>query len=1573
MAGDLDIVGTVGVDVVPVAPNFHTRLKAAVLPAADRVGREAGERIGDQIGRHISTSIPNAIVNGGNAARTASTRAGNDNAGAFGRAFKNRLEVSFRSLPRPDVRLSTTGFDADLARVRSRMESLSGKRIGVDIDAETAFAELQAIDAKLAELGARSPNIQVRSDIATARAELAEMQRQVNDLDRDDVRIRVTANTAQAQAALMQLGFALGAVAAIPLVPIAAAGIGAIASAAVAAGAGVGALALVAVPAIKGVTSVIQTKSAAEKEAANSTSNAAAANVRAAQSAMQMTSAQAALRNAHRQAAQSITQANRQVESAERAVAQAAQRAMDQRRQAAESVERAERSLADAKRQAQQAEEDLTQARRDAVQQLAELNDRLLDGMLDERDATLRVQEAQEELNRVLSDPTATDLQRERAQLSVDEALRNADRQKQKSAELKKSVEEANKAGIDGNEGVKRALEQQADAQRNVTDQADALKQARQSAARAEVEAAQSVADAQRSLADAVDNAANTQVQAAESVAAAERGIEAARLSSVDTTSKAVTKADEYRQALAKLTPEQRDLYDSIAGPKGLTAAFKAWAKELQPDVLPLFTRAVNGAKGALPGLSPLVRNSADAVGELMDRASADLKSPFWQRFKRGIADSAKPAIVGLGIAFGNTFKGMAGIVDAFFPHMDSISDRMQTITGRFADWGTGLRGSPAFEKFLDYASEMGPIVAEALGDIAGAFFEVGQALAPLSGPLFKTLGAMASGIGTIAEKAPWLIQAIWLAVVATKMWTLAMAAFNFVVKANPIVRIAILIGALVGLVVLAYNRFGWFRTAVQATWAAIQTAALWAWNSVLKPVFFAIRDAVTAVGNVALWLWRNAFQPALSAIWLAARVLFAVLVVAVFTPIVLAVKAVGAIALWLWREAFKPALEDIATAAQWLWSEVLSPVFGWIWDGIKWVGDKALWLYNNAVAPAFGWISDKAGWLWEKALKPALGWIWDGLKSVGDKFVWLYDKAVKPALDWVAEKAGVVYEKGLKPAFKNIKTAVGLVGDAFESARKAIKTSWDKVVGITARPVNFVIDFVYTKGIKAVWDKVASFVGLSKLPNAPKLISESPKFLEAGGTVGHGWGVAKPMKTNKPTAIVGEGNPRYPEFVIPTDPKYRSRALALHQQAGTQLLESGGILGGVKSAWDWTKDTVSDVIGTGIDWAKAGADILSDPAKIWGKLTKPVLSKVAAGVGTSPMGKALTKIPTKMVGGLRDKIVSAVSAMFAGGGGGGQWIKPVNVAYGTPFGKAGSMWSSGRHTGLDFPAPTGTPVRAVDDGQVTGAASGGPYGNHVIVSHGGGLASLYAHLSRILTSVGKNVRQGQTIGNVGATGNVTGPHLHLEARLNGRTVDPMSYLSGGGGFGANAVGAAQRYAKGMLGQYGWGPEQFGPLKKLWEGESNWRWNAKNPSSGAYGIPQALPATKMASAGSDWRTNYQTQIRWGLGYIKGRPDYGSPARAYQKWLSRSPHWYDDGGYLEPGLNLVANGTGRPEPVFTSGQWADIRASKGGGSDRPIIVENHTYLGTREITDVVDHRINIYDGEVARDLDNGRWG
>lgn len=93
--------------------------------------------------------------------------------------------------------------------------------------------------------------------------------------------------------------------------------------------------------------------------------------------------------------------------------------------------------------------------------------------------------------------------------------------------------------------------------------------------------------------------------------------------------------------------------------------------------------------------------------------------------------------------------------------------------------------------------------------------------------------------------------------------------------------------------------------------------------------------------------------------------------------------------------------------------------------------------------------------------------------------------------------------------------------------------------------------------------------------------------------------------------------------------------------------------------------------------------------------------------------------------------------------------------------------------------------------------------------------------------------------------------------------------------------------ARTLAAERGWGEQQFTCLDRLWTRESSWQWDADNPTSSAYGIPQSLPGTKMASAGPDWQTNPATQIRWGLGYIG--EVYGTPCGAWAK--SQSVGWY----------------------------------------------------------------------------------
>ncbi|MDX2978143.1 peptidoglycan DD-metalloendopeptidase family protein [Streptomyces microflavus] len=1604
---DLDIVGGAAVDVVPIIPQFHAKLKALVLPIADRVGREAGERMGEAISNNIVIAIPNAITRGGRAGVRAAGRQGDDAGGAFARSIRRKLEAAFKAMPKLQVGLADTGVDAELARIRARMETLRNKTIGVDVSTADAEREIVRIDAELRRLGASHADVEVRADTATARAALAEIRAEIAAVDATDVDLDVHVNTAGATGALMALSIQAAALMAIPLGPVLAAGLGAVVSMASAAAIGVGAVGLAAVPAIKGVTEAIQAKTAAEKEAASATDDSAKKTTQAAQRALQLAGAQSSLASAHRNAARSIAQAARGVEDAERSVADAIQRAADQRQASADAIRRAQEglsdshrrlrdaqeSLTDANRTAQSAQEDLSRARVDAAQKLRDLNDELRSGALDQREATLRVQQAQEDLNRTKADAAvgkATQLDLDQAQLAYDRATERAKQQKQDYKALQRSAEEQKKAGVAGSEAVQDATERLADAQRAVADRTEAITDAQKGvrdaavavadaqskAARDQVDAARTVADAQRGVSDAVQASAEAQVSAADQIASAERGLESARLSGIDTTTKAVTKADEYRKALAKLTPEGRTLFKAIAGPGGLVEGFKAWSKELSPDVVPLFTRAVNGLKNSLPGLTPLTKGAADGIDTLMDKASAQMKTPFWESFKADLAENVKPAVVGFGVAFGNVIVGIVGIIDAFLPKMDGIAAHSDRITERFAKWGTSLKGSPDFEKFLTYVKDTSPGLAEFIGEILSTIVDLSKALAPLSELMFETIKPLLDAIQWLATNVPELVITLWLLFAAQKAITLGMAAFagamilyqsvmiiatiataGWAVALNatgivPIIRaIVLVVGLLVAAVIYAYKNWDWFRVTVDTVARAIKTAALWIWDNGLKPAFNGIWTAMKAVGAAAVWLWDVVLEPVFGFIFKWGKILVTALVVAFLLPAYLAFKALGAIGMWLWEKAIGPAFAKIARDATWLWEKVLSPVFGWI--------------------------SSKAVWIYEKGIKPAFKSIWDRFKLVGEGAQWLWREVLRPVFGWIGDKASWLYEKGIKPHFDNIKSAMSLVAESFDKGKDDIKTAWDKISGIAKEPVKFIIDKVYNEGIVPLWDRVAAVTGADKL--------KPFKGFHTGGVM-DGY---SPGRDDRLIAVSGGEAIMRPEWtraigedrINQWNAAARSGGISGVQRAisaGMPAYKDGGIVG-------WLKDKSGDA-------AKflSGITDYTDPAKLFAKAAGSITNQMKP-LMTNRWAKSVGQLPIKMMEGLKD---TALGVFGIGDGGGGQWTKPVGAPMSTPFGKKGPMWSSGQHTGLDFAAALGTAVKAVAGGKVAMAKSGGPYGNHIMLNHGGGLTSLYAHLSKMLTSVGDTVKQGQKIGEVGSTGNSSGPHLHLEARVNGKAVDPMRYLTGGGGKGGTGVERWRHVVKAALAATN-NPSSYADLtlRRMQqesggnpEAVNNWDVNAKNGTP-SVGLMQVIKPTFEAYAGM---LRKQGPFRHGVSIDPMANIFASMRYAKSAYGSLPTAYNRPGGYAEGGFPQIGEmawvGEKGPELLefltptrvrSNSDSMAMARATqsipgRGSGSIPAITADVHVYVGDREITDIVRVEVDARQDETAMALGTGRY-
>ncbi|GEC02844.1 hypothetical protein SSP24_04990 [Streptomyces spinoverrucosus] len=157
------------------------------------------------------------------------------------------------------------------------------------------------------------------------------------------------------------------------------------------------------------------------------------------------------------------------------------------------------------------------------------------------------------------------------------------------------------------------------------------------------------------------------------------------------------------------------------------------------------------------------------------------------------------------------------------------------------------------------------------------------------------------------------------------------------------------------------------------------------------------------------------------------------------------------------------------------------------------------------------------------------------------------------------------------------------------------------------------------------------------------------------------------------------------------------------------------------------------------------------------------------------PKSQQAPKSPPKKAASERDTSSDRRSASL---------VAPVSGPLGTAYRATGSNWSQGYHTGVDFPAATGTSVKAVGPGRVVDAGWGGSFGYQVVIRHTDGRYTQYAHLSAISVKAGQSVGAGQRIGRVGSTGNSTGPHLHFEVRTGpgfGTDVDPLAYLRAGG------------------------------------------------------------------------------------------------------------------------------------------------------------------------------------------------
>ncbi|MCX5144624.1 peptidoglycan DD-metalloendopeptidase family protein [Streptomyces sp. NBC_00338] len=1268
--------------------------------------------------------------------------------------------------------------------------------------------------------------------------------------------------------------------------------------------------------------------------------------------------------------AKAASTATNQVESAQRGLASAQRGVTD-----------AERNLSQAQRAARQVQTELSAARRQAARDLEDMNQRLRQGALDQKQAALDVEQAELDLQNVRTDPAATQLQIQQADLALQRAKASAQEQSRQQKRLQVDTAAANKAGVSGSDAVIQAQERIRAANEQVAQQQRSL-----------ADAHRAVADATRAVADAQTNAAT-------------------QTTKLDTAiSKLSPNARGFVAVLQAMAPAWRamklDVQDALFAGVGarlqdvgqrilptVRAGLVGTAGELSTMGKTALTAVSNLQKtGQLKGTFDVIRNGLGNLNRIPGQIVTGLSQltvaagPAWDRITAG-AGSAMDRVMdklAQGLESGKLEEAINTALDvavAFGKVLGDLFGILQNVMGAAADAGgdffavigkalAEIRRITALPEVQDALKTIFTAVQAIATLIAGTLGAVIQAVLPLLAALAPTITVLANALGPVlAQLAASLGQALMPVITALLpiIGVLGQGILDIVTALLPVLApigqvigaivaaLGPVIGTVVDVIVQVVGALaGPLATIITGLMPVVALLAgligdtLTALMPALTPIIGIVALLAQSLGTVVVSVLQAlipALQPLIPVIVLIAQI-FSQLVVAILTPlmpiITLLAQVFGQV-LVIAIQALAPILKLVADVFMQLLPLLtpLMPVIGLLVGALGQLLTPLLGLLTLALRPLLAVIGFVAGLL-VKGLGAALsfiipivvkvlGWvvqlatiITKVITKIVNGFKWLFDillghsiipDIVRGAIKWftdLKDKALAIFQwvkDGIRDKWdalwgnvkKTASAAWGIVKKgfdtfadgirgAFESLKKGIGKIWNGLKDLVKAPIKFWIETVYNQGIRKVWNATAG-----KIPGIPDLKTVTlPKGFARGGVLP---GYSTYRQGDDQLVPMRRGEGVYVSEAM-RDPYERARLHAVNRAAmqGQNLRQfrgfsEGGIFGGIS-------DAVGSALSKGADVVRGGLADLAESA------FKPVKSGITKVLGSNKntfpgmIGQAPIGFIEKAIDYIRGKDLPPEAT--------GQWMKPVNVGYGTPFGKAGLMWSSGRHTGLDFPAKTGTPVRAVDNGEVASVTSGGPYGKHVTIAHGGGLSSLYAHMSAMVAKAGQGIKRGARVGSVGATGNVTGPHLHLEARVDGRAVDPMRYLEGGtGGDAGTGVERFRGVVTQALGQVGQSLALVNTTLRRMNQESGGNPRAVNRNdinwingTPSVGLMQVIEPTFNAYAGKYRKTGPKM---YGVSVDPMANIYASMRYALSRYGSLSAAYSRIGGYATGGI------------------------------------------------------------------------
>lgn len=630
----------------------------------------------------------------------------------------------------------------------------------------------------------------------------------------------------------------------------------------------------------------------------------------------------------------------------------------------------------------------------------------------------------------------------------------------------------------------------------------------------------------------------------------------------------------------------------------------------------------------------------------------------------------------------------------------------------------------------------------------------------------------------------------------------------------------------------------------------------------------------------------------------------------------------------------------------------VLKLIGGILWGFVKGVAGFFKWLYDvlfghsiipdmmHAFVKWFNWIITpiktvlKTIWtvmktmiaLWIAVFKLVYNYLHN---TLGPAFTWFWHNIISPVMNGIKTVITNVWNNGIKPIFQALhKFITETLPSGFRTGKDAIKTAWGLLKSAAKAPVQFIVNTVYDEHLRPMLNHVIGLVpGLDPLESVhfkkgglaeswvpgPGRGDVYPGMFEPGEFIFRR-AVAQQIKRRAPGLLDSINN----EGV--TGPK-------LHSMYQAAKFAHGGETGGGNPSGIYRP------VGFGSITQGLHDQYTGFPSLDIGVPTGTPVHSVAPGI--------VSRSEDLISGGQYYSYGRVIQILHAGyeslyahlsgrmaqlgmSVGGGQQIG-VSGNTGNSFGSHLHFGVKGNRGPYDFMNAS------TKYGKYTESDPFNPL--NIIPDWVKNFASIFGDIKGLFNNDVFDAGFGAMLKDGG---------LHVVEEVKDWAWDKIKSFGNffnplGGG---NVSGAlqAQEWARTALDNYGWGEDQFPPLVSLWNNESGWRWDAENPSSGAYGIPQALPPEKMGSIASDWKTNPITQMLWGLQYIKS--SYGSPQGAWDFWQRQTPnHWYDNGGKWRPGTMGINSSSGT-EYVFTPTQWqvlgAAVRKGAGAGGDDSVM-------------------------------------